>query len=562
MKRKLRMLSLVLIATMAVGMLSGCGNKDAKKSTQSSESKSSQVQAESSESNNSQTQTGVSEEITADVTYPIKDAAPLSFYFIGCIGKTTAYTDYDSVPFFAGYEKNTGVEIEWQTKAEGTDNTTAINLVLQNEELPNIFITEMDIAKRTELYEDGLIYDLTDYLPQYAPDFWEYINLPENAANKRAITNNDGRILAFPCVRESDFNITYTGPIIRKDWLDKLGLDMPVTLDDWEVVLKAFKENYGAYFSSALSRFNSAGLASGTGAYASTSFGLYVDNGEIKCANVQEEWKEMLTYLHRWYKEGLLDPDFGSLDDKSVRAKALSGECGIVYTATSQMSNIINDAELEGNGAEWVGLSYPRTAEGVATSYIQSACQTVNLTVSALVMTSCSEEELITAIKLLNYGFTEEGMIYLNFGEEGVSYEVAEDGSLKFTELLTKDERGLATAMIDHTAMYGGFAGIQMEEFVVAKNPQAAVDAIYTWIDNTEAAEHIVPPYTRTSEEQTTYSDIASVVKTYVSEMSLKFITGDESLENFDKFVDTLYSYDLQKLLDSEQAVYDRFVNN
>lgn len=553
-KRSLyKMLSLMLVGIMTTGLMAGCGSKNEDESTV--------VSSEPKTESASQTSTEEKEEpVEEGVTYPVDTDVELSYYMAGGNAKSAAYSDYNSVPFYSGLSQNTGINIDWQAPAEGADTTAAFNLLLQEEELPSIIFGDIDLAKRTELYEDGLIYDLTDYLPEYAPDFWEFINRPENEVNKRVITNADGKILAFPFVRESDFNITYLGPVIRQDWLDELELETPVTLEDWENVLIAFKEKYGAYLTTRPGRFQ-AGISSGTGAFAALGFGLYVDNGEVKCANTQSEWKEMLTYMNRWYENGLLDPDFATLDDATIRAKALNGDCGIVVTAMSQLTNFIADAEAENTGAEWVGFSHPRTEAGAPTCFIQTESQLVRPSAGAVITTSCSEEELIAAIKFLNYGFTEEGIRYWNFGEEGVSYEVAADGSLQFTELLTEDERGLGTAMMDYTGMYGGGPGIQMEALVKAKNNPASVEAVYAWTENSAARDYKLPPYTRTAEEQARYNDIVAVLGTYVSEMAFKFITGDEDLDDFDAFIETLNSYDLQELLDIEQAAYDRYMN-
>ncbi|MBO5071289.1 MAG: extracellular solute-binding protein, partial [Roseburia sp.] len=489
----------------------------------------------------------------------------LSFYIQNnaLLAKSAAYVDYNTVPFYQGLSEQTGIAVDWQTYAEGADYVASYNLLLQEEELPSIIFGDLcgGASASTELYGDGLIYDLTEYLPVYAPDFWEYINLPENEANKKAITNSNGQFLFFPFIQESDYNITYLGPVIRQDWLDELGLETPVTLEDWENVLKAFKENYGAYFSFSLSRYNNAGLAGGTGAFAPFKVDYFVEDGQVKCVNTQEAWKNYLEIMHRWYEEGLLDPDFSSADDAAVRSKALNGETGIVYTAMSRLTQFIADAEAEGTGANWVGFSYPRVEEGAATTYIQTRSQTYQPGLGAVITTSCSEEELIAAIKFLNYGYTEEGMLYWNFGEEGVSYEKTADGSLLFTELITGDERGVAEALKDYTGMYSAGVGIQMSDMVKAKNNEVSAEAVYAWTENTVAADYMLPPYARTEEEQKTYTDINTQIDTYIREMSLKFVTGDESLDNFDRFVEQLDAYGLQELLAIEQAAYDRYMN-
>ena len=549
-----RALATMLTGVMAAGMLTGCGG-DNKTASQSSE-----FQAESASKDEAAQSQAESTEVAEGLTYPVDTDLELSLYidYQGRLSKSSA-EDYSSVPFYAGLSERTGIQIDWQTYAIGADHNAAYNLLLQEEELPNI-IFGIHCNDADELYNDGLIYDLTDYLPEYAPDFWEYINLPENAANKRAIANKDGRFLFIPFIRESGFNITFAGPVVRQDWLDELGLKSPVTLEDWEEVLIAFKENYGAVLSFAQKRFNLAGIAGGTGAFAALTLNYYVEDGQVKCANAQEEWKDFLEVMHRWYEEGLIDADFATADDTAVRSRALNGETGVVVTAMSQLTNFIADAEKEGTGAQWKGLSYPRTEEGAPTTYIQTSSQTWSPYDGAMVTTSCSEEELIAAVEFLNYGFSEEGMVYWNFGEEGVSYEVTEDGSYQFTELITGDERGISKALRDYTGMYSSGIGIQMADMVRAKNDKISAEAVEIWIENTVAEQYVCPPYSRTENEQTLYNDINTSLKTYVSEMALKFVTGDETLDNFDEFLKQLDVYGLQELLEGEQAAYDRYM--
>lgn len=549
-----RAVATMLAGVMAVSMFTGCGEQ----------------QVATSESTKNTEQTAVSESSANDttvaeegVTYPVDTDVELSFYIHNKsqLSLSSAYAEYNEAPFYKGLSEKTGITIDWQSYAEGADKTQAYNLLLQDEVLPSVMFGNF-VTDAQELYADGLIYDLTDYLEAYAPDFWEYINAPENEANKKAITTDEGKFLYFPFIQESDYNITYLGPVIRQDWLDALGLKAPVTLEDWENVLIAFRDNYGAYFSFRLNRYNTGGgIANGVGAFAALKANYYVEDGKVKCANVQEEWKDFLEVMNRWYDEGLLDPDFSSMDDAAVRSKALNGQIGIAFTAMSQLTNYIADAEAEGTGAQWVGLSYPRTEADAPTTYIYTRSQTAQPNTGAVVTTSCSEEELIAAVKFLNYGYSEEGMLYWNFGEEGVSYEVAADGSYQFTELITGDERGLAEALKDYTGMYSEGVGMQMADFVKAKNNKISADAVYVWTDNTVAAEYVKPPCTRTEEEQTRYSDINSQLNTYISEMALKFVTGDEPLDNFDKFVEQLDAYGLQELLEIEQNAYDRYMN-
>ena len=60
-------------------------------------------------------------------------------------------------------------------------------------------------------------------------------------------------------------------------------------------------------------------------------------------------------------------------------------------------------------------------------------------------------------------------------------------------------------------------------------------------------------------EEGNIYNSAYTDIQTLVDEMTVKFILGGESLDNYESFIDTLYTYGLQQCLDVKQAAYDRY---
>ena len=65
------------------------------------------------------------------------------------------------------------------------------------------------------------------------------------------------------------WNDTYEGPVVRKDWLDECGLEVPKTISEFENVIRVFNEKYGAKFDTSCSvRFNDMGISGAFGAYA------------------------------------------------------------------------------------------------------------------------------------------------------------------------------------------------------------------------------------------------------------------------------------------------------
>lgn len=556
-KKTMKQLLALALSALMVFAVVGCGSTDDKKSTESEQ----ETTKESEVVTPSSTQTSTEVVVDDTITYPLETEDKLSVWSL--INVNTDYNDYTESPFHTGLAEMTGVDVEWLSPAVGQDTGQAYNLLLTDEVLPDIIFRDFKIADAQQLLEDDLIYDLTEYLPKYAPDYWELINRPEYTTTLKAVTTSDGKQVGLTALQESDFNICYMGPVIRKDWLDECGLNIPVTLEDWETVLTTFKEKYNAKFLCAGSYFEAKDIfGSGTGAYASLGNRFYVDaDGKIQFANIQPEWKEFITVLNRWYENDLIDKDILSADNTVVRAKILNNEVGAGFGPMSQLTNYVNDAEAEKTGAEWIGVGYPRTAEGEPTTVINTKA-VKGATMIAVVTTSCPEEKLITALKWMNYGYTEEGMMYWNYGKEGVSYTLDANGEPQWTDLVKNDPQGLGSALDKYSGVTGSGISMQKADFVKSKNNQVSVDAVYTWIDNTNAGKHLLPPLPMTTEENQVYTDKYAQISSYVSEIAMKFVTGEESIDKFDAFVEQVKSLGLQECIDAQQAAYDRFMAN
>ena len=94
------------------------------------------------------------------------------------------------------------------------------------------------------------------------------------------------------------------------------------------------------------------------------------------------------------------------------------------------------------------------------------------------------------------------------------------------------------------------------------KASEEAVAAVYKWIENTEASKHCVPStMSYTEEENLTYTNNFTAIKTYVKEMALKFITGEADIETeYDAFVEELKKMGLDECQAIQQAAYERFL--
>lgn len=140
-------------------------------------------------------------------------------------------------PTYQFYKDITGVGIyqpyiEWNG---GGTYQEQLNLRISAGEMPDII--QCVNGLELELIKNGAILDLTDLLPEKAPKLWNAI--PEEVWDimRACDPTGEGRIYMVPNV----VRYPQLAAMIRQDWLDKLGLEMPATQEEFVEVLRAFK---------------------------------------------------------------------------------------------------------------------------------------------------------------------------------------------------------------------------------------------------------------------------------------------------------------------------------
>ncbi|MBQ5387010.1 MAG: hypothetical protein IIU40_08195, partial [Lachnospiraceae bacterium] len=216
--------------------------------------------------------------------------------------------------------KQIGVNIEWVLPTTGANGATFTNTLMADPaNLPNIM--EAYFMNNAQQYlDDEVIWDLTPYIQEYAPAYYAF--LQSNPAYDKAMKTDDGRYYAFGFFREDGgWNDSYLGVVIRQDWLQECGLEMPVTISELENVIRVFKEKYDAVFTFSFgNRFSQMGLSGAFGAYGNVNEGylFYVDDGKVGIAQTTDEYRNWVRWFSGIYKEGLVDTDFLTVDDTTV----------------------------------------------------------------------------------------------------------------------------------------------------------------------------------------------------------------------------------------------------
>ena len=560
MRRNLKKpVALLTAALTAASLLAGCGSS-AGESTDAG----AQVKETSNANEAAETTAGGSDAeeaaAPAEVTYPLAEGGTLTYWLQLNPNVSANFTNLGETELGKAWQEQTGVTVEFQHPASGQEKEQ-FNLIVADGSLPDIM--EWQWVKQypggpEKAIKDGVIIPLNDIFDQYCPNIKKY--LAENPEVDKMIKTDDGNYFAFPFIRGED-KLCYTvGGFIRQDWLDELGLEVPTTVDEWHEVLTAFKEKKGAeaplcFDWTNFKDSNPIAFAFKVGTANGTQF-ILDDEGKVAFAPAQEGYKEYLMTLNQWYEEGLIDRDIATLNGDQVTAKMTSDKAGAsVGWAASRMQLFMTSAQQTNPEYTLVATPTPTTEKGATPEYGYVENQFPD--VAAAITSSCKNVEL--AAKFLDYGYSEAGHNLFNFGIEGVSYEM-KDGKAEYTDVANNpDGWPLAQSLAKYIrANYNG-PFIQDLNYLEQYLQLPTVKECPSVWAVPDARKHTVPNITPTQDESKELATITNELGTYVAEMSLKFIFGTESFDNWDNYIETLNGMKLDRALEIENAALERY---
>ena len=566
MRRKL--LSCLLTIACVSSMLAGCGssgNTSGAADTAPAESKTEAVEGTGTQAAEESAPADTSSVNATGTVYdlgglklPICDPGSVSLTYMGndtwCAG--VSYNDGTAVQ--KEIENRTGVHIEWDTYSSDVETVLQTRLA-SLEGLPDMVeIPPFDSNVGVDTYSsNGVLIPLNDLIKEYAPNIQALFN--KYPALEAMCTSSDGNIYALAgwWGDINDYVPDYL--YIRQDWLDNLGLEMPETVDELYDVLVAFKEqdaNGNGNPDDEIPMATKNGikqlyyLMTGFG-YDTNSLWYTDDNGEVHYAAVEDQYKDMLAFLNKCYSEGLISDD---LDGTLLTQNISEDKVGIVCHDPADNMASSDDLALTRNPEcdyEFMPVLQANengtarmTKRGLTWHYygITSACENPE-----------------TAIQWIDYvDASEDGLMLYNYGIEGMSYEYDADGNIQFTDLITNNETYTSafSALRSIGAWPTYFINDSGEAFMKIFEGTKAETACKDAYGNMEDP---FPEMLGTAEESEVYTSVWPDLSTYLDEMFTAFVIGTESLDNFDKYVETAYSMGMQDIIDIKGAQYARY---
>lgn len=485
-------------------------------------------------------------------SYPIQTDKTLTVWCEFPENALKGANNFNDLPLAQQLEKETGIRIEYIHPTDATGES--FNLMLASGELPDIIMSRwcQFPGGGGKAVTDGYILPLNEIVEKYSPDFLAALDKYDA---RKYFSTDDGKLFFYPGIWDYDA-VNTSGFMLRKDWLDELGLEVPETIDEWEHVLRKFKDKKGATapFTSTFQPFYEGGFS---GAYG-FKLDFYIENGEIKNGYEHPEYKTMLETIIRWRDEGLFDKNFSTMDQGTMITNMLTGKTGAIYGAQGSVMGNIMGAATE-NGYDLVAAPYPSLVKGEQCTMAKKQAQAISQ-MGAAITTQCEDVEL--AARWLNYGYTNAGRLAYAFGIEGESYEMV-DGEPVYTDYVMNNPDGIGVKnMLDRYTRSATTSGPFIKAWgylkQYAKLPQQK-RALDIW-SNLDGEPTEIPPLYFSEEEQSVVSERLNSITTYQKEMFYKFINKSEPLENFDKYLKTLEELGTGEILKIYNAAYQRYL--
>ena len=474
--------------------------------------------------------------------YPVQNEQTLTYWVKLSNRVSDTAKSLSETEFAAQLHKETGVKVDFIHPPSGQEKNQ-FNLMLASDNMPDIIEYdwyEFPGGPQNAIHE-GYILGLNSLVDKYSPNYKKY--LEDNPEINKMVKVDKDEYFGYNFIRNSDILLTYNGPVIRKDWLDELGLAVPETIAEWHVMLTAFKEQKGVEAPLSFERkiFRNGEFV---GAYGITQ-GFYLEDGVVKYGATQPAYKEFLSEFSKWYKEGLIDKNIANADAKVVETNILSEKSGAtVAFAGSEMGKWLGTFNL-------TAAPHLSAVKGERAKFGQRDLK-VAVSGIAAITTVCKTPEL--AARFLDYGYSEKGHLLYNFGIQDVSYTI-EDGNPKYTDTIMKNPQGLSVseAMARHARanQQGPFVQSEnyLDQYYVLPEQK---NAHRIWGDN-DVKDYQLPRLIPSVEQSAELAKILAEADEYVDNMTVKFIMGIESIENFDSYVDTINRFNIGRAIEIYQ---------
>lgn len=454
------------------------------------------------------------------------------------------------------YEDMLGIKLSYEWTTPQAQYAQKLNVsTASSTSLPDLMW--VDAAQLKRMVEDGQLADLTDVYSSYAADYTDKVLHDDGGSAMEAATFG-GKLYGLPHI-QSGYGSTEV-LWVRQDWLDNLNLDVPETMQDVLAIARTFAtsdpdqngadDTFGFGVNKGLVAQNNLPYAVLDGFFnayhAYPTIWVKDDEGKLVYGGIQPEMKDALAELQKLYSEGVLDPEFGVKDAFKISEEANGGKIGMFYGYFwNCASGWLQDGKVANPDLEWVAV--PITSIDGTTASAMAPFATTYYTV---VSKDCEYPE--AAVKMYNL------VLEKMFGETGEPeiYNATADNIAAFNYAYSYGEPPMknldAQMMVAEALESGDTSQLNAEQMNYFNTCQAFIDTgdLEQWggynMFGPTGGLAVINEYVKDGRVITDQyfgaptdgmAEYNATLQKLQLEAFTKIITGNASIDEFDKFV-------------------------
>jgi len=417
MKKQLKMLALISMALL-LAIATACSSNNAGSSPSAS--------PDSGESASPSANTSPEASPQEEAIDPLgKFDPPIEVTAIRPVSAGITFKDGESIEnnvWSRAYEEKLGIKVKYAWTADDSDYGQKLNIAISSGGLADIMLVNATQLK--QMVESGQAEDLTEVFEKYAsPKTKEIVRADPNQVSSVTF---GGKMMAIPrSGSETDQSHTLW---VRADWLKKLGLPEPKTMQDVLQISEAFAkqdpdgnnkaDTYGLAVTKTL-------YESGHGTLKPffNSYHAYVNHwikdasGKLVYGSVQPEVKNALAQLQAMYLDKQLDKEFPVKEGGKVLEQLIAGKIGMMYGPWYAGNYPLQMSKTEEPEADW-------RAYGIPSIDATPAKMQLDFPVGQYFVVGKGAKHPEAAVKMLNL------MVELGYGENAdiETYFIGKDG--------------------------------------------------------------------------------------------------------------------------------------
>ncbi|HIR36724.1 MAG TPA: extracellular solute-binding protein [Candidatus Faecimorpha stercoravium] len=483
-------------------------------------------------------------------------------------------------------EEKTGIHLEWSIAAAADNVNDKISTMFASNTMTDIILvgvgSRYDKASEAMFGAQGLIIPLEEYIDTVSVGYKAVLD--ELEGMREFITTPDGHIYSLPNV-DGSLHMQYMMKLwINTTWLDHLGLELPTTTDEFYEVMKAFKEQDANGNGDPTDEIPLSTVVSTVGGGAQidgflmapfqlTPNGdkLYVDDGIVTYAPVQDGYREGLAWLAQMYSEGLINPESFTQDLTNQVNVNESGEEAKIGAFLGLRPGFACDLSTEPNSKKWEQYQSLAPLTGPDGQCI-AAWNPYEMYQTGMTFISSNCENPEIAFRFVDYLATEEGSMRSANGVEGVHWRQAESGELDM------DGKQAKYTLLDADTTnqtWGQLCGlVRPPEFItsVTTNQDPYADDVKPLVGRQivmyraskehekvrQPLESVLPTLYMSEADASEMALIKTTLQSAQNTAMVEFITGTRDIETgWDSYKQELENLSLSRYLELLQNAYD-----